>query len=135
VRLQGGEPAFVAADAVLDADPADHALAVVCAPNNPTGTDYERAELEGFAARCRGRHAPARRRGVPRVHRSPLARGEEGVVVARSLTKLFGLPGIRAGFAVATGKFGAALERARRPWNVSVPALATGAHCMRQGDL
>jgi len=53
VRLQGGEPAFVAADAVLDADPADHALAVVCAPNNPTGTDYERAELEGFAARCR----------------------------------------------------------------------------------
>ncbi|ACM55840.1 aminotransferase class I/II-fold pyridoxal phosphate-dependent enzyme [Halorubrum lacusprofundi] len=134
VRLQGGEPAFVAADAVLDADPADHALAVVCAPNNPTGTDYERAELEGFAARCRAADTLLL---VDEAFRGftdrPSLAGEEGVVVARSLTKLFGLPGIRAGFAVATGKFGAALERARRPWNVSVPALATGAHCMRQG--
>jgi len=133
VRLQGGEPAFVAADAVLDADPADHALAVVCAPNNPTGTDYERAALERFAARCHAADTPLL---VDEAFRGftdrPSLAGTEGVVVARSLTKLFGLPGIRTGFAVATGEFGAALERARRPWNASVPALSTGAHCMRQ---
>jgi len=133
VRLQGGEPDFVAADKVLDADPAGHALAVVCAPNNPTGTDYERAELERFAARCRAADTPLL---VDEAFRgftdSPSLAGTEGVVVARSLTKLFGLPGIRTGFAVATGELGAALKRARRPWNVSVPALSTGAHCMRQ---
>ncbi|WP_050033128.1 aminotransferase class I/II-fold pyridoxal phosphate-dependent enzyme [Halorubrum halophilum] len=133
VRLQGGEPAFVAPDAVLDADPAGHALAVVCAPNNPTGTDYERADLERFAARCRAADTPLL---VDEAFRGftdrPSLAGAEGVVVARSLTKLFGLPGIRAGFAVATGEFGAALENARRPWNVSVPALSTGVHCMRQ---
>ncbi|MGQ3328522.1 aminotransferase class I/II-fold pyridoxal phosphate-dependent enzyme [Halorubrum sp. FL23] len=133
VRLEGGEPVFVAADAVLDADPTDHALAVVCAPNNPTGTDYERAELERFAARCRAADTPLL---VDEAFRGftdrPSIAGTAGVVVARSLTKLFGLPGIRAGFAVATGEFGAALASARRPWNVSVPALATGAHCMRR---
>ncbi|WP_144924803.1 pyridoxal phosphate-dependent aminotransferase [Halorubrum salsamenti] len=133
VRLQGGDPAFVAADAVLDADPTDHALAVVCAPNNPTGTDYGRRELERFAARCRAADTPLL---VDEAFRGftdrPSLAGAEGVVVARSLTKLFGLPGIRTGFAVATGDLGAALERARRPWNVSVPALSTGAHCMRQ---
>jgi histidinol-phosphate/aromatic aminotransferase/cobyric acid decarboxylase-like protein len=57
--------------------------------------------------------------------------GTEGVVVARALTKLFGLPGLRSGFAVATGGFREALVGARRPWNVSAPALATGARCMR----
>jgi len=133
VRLQGGESAFVAADAVLDADPTGHALAVVCAPNNPTGTDYERAELERFAARCRAVDTTLL---VDEAFRGftdrPSLAGTEGVVVARSLTKLFGLPGIRAGFAVAPGELGAALASARRPWNVSVPALATGAHCMRQ---
>jgi histidinol-phosphate/aromatic aminotransferase/cobyric acid decarboxylase-like protein len=54
------------------------------------------------------------------------------VIVARSLTKLFGLPGVRAGFAVATGALREAMRNARRPWNVSVPALETGRYCMRQ---
>jgi len=133
VRLEGGEPAFVAADAILDADPTDHALAVVCAPNNPTGTDYDRGDLERFAARCRAADTVLL---VDEAFRGftdrPSLAGTEGVVVARSLTKLFGLPGIRTGFAVATGELGAAVARVRRPWNVSVPALATGAHCMRQ---
>ena len=133
VRLEGGEPAFVDADAVLDADPSDHALAVVCAPNNPTGTDYARADLERFAARCRAADTVLL---VDEAFRGftdrPSLAGADGVVVARSLTKLFGLPGIRAGFAVATSELGAGLRAVRRPWNVSGPALATGAHCMRQ---
>ncbi|MFC7325073.1 aminotransferase class I/II-fold pyridoxal phosphate-dependent enzyme [Halorubrum rutilum] len=131
VRLQGGEPAFVPASEVLDADPSGHALAVVCNPNNPTGTGYDRAALERFAARCR--EADARllvdEAFLGFTDRPSLA-GTEGVVVARSLTKLFGLPGIRTGFAVAPGAFGAALASARRPWNLSAPALATGAYCM-----
>jgi L-threonine-O-3-phosphate decarboxylase len=147
VRLQGGEPEFVPAeptpggdsvydgDSILDADPADHALAVVCTPNNPTGTAYDREALEAFAARCREADT------VLLVDEAFLGftdcrslAGTEGVVVARSLTKLFGLPGIRTGFAVATGRLGAALRRARRPWNLSAPALATGAYCMRQDE-
>ena len=133
VRLQGGEPAFVPAADVLDADPSGHALAVVCTPNNPTGTAYDRAALERFAARCRdaGTRLLVDEAFLGFTDRPSLA-GTEGVVVARSLTKLFGLPGIRTGFTVATGEFGAALANARRPWNLSAPALSTGAYCMRR---
>jgi histidinol-phosphate/aromatic aminotransferase/cobyric acid decarboxylase-like protein len=133
VRLQGGEPAFVPAADVLGVDPSDHALVVVCDPNNPTGTAYDRGALERFAARCReaGTRLLVDEAFLGFTDRPSLA-GTEGVVVARSLTKLFGLPGIRAGFAVAPDEFGAALATARRPWNVSAPALATGAYCMRR---
>jgi histidinol-phosphate/aromatic aminotransferase/cobyric acid decarboxylase-like protein len=62
----------------------------------------------------------------------PSLAGEPGVVVARALTKLFGLPGLRAGFAVATGGTLERLLAARRTWNVGRPALDVGAYCMRQ---
>ncbi|GAA0724142.1 L-threonine-O-3-phosphate decarboxylase [Halorubrum trapanicum] len=135
VRLQGGDPAFVDAERVLDADPSGHALAVVCTPNNPTGTGYDREALLGFAERCRaaGTVLLVDEAFLGFTERASLA-GTDGVVVARALTKLFGLPGIRAGFAVATGDLGAALRGARRTWNVSAPALATGEYCLRRDE-
>ncbi|MFD1570701.1 aminotransferase class I/II-fold pyridoxal phosphate-dependent enzyme [Halorubrum laminariae] len=133
VRLQGGKPVFVSPESIAEADPEPHALAVVCAPNNPTGDDYDSDSLEAFAARCRVADTTLL---VDEAFRGftdrPSLAGTDGVVVARSLTKLFGLPGMRAGFAVATGDLGAALRGARRAWNLSAPALATGAYCMRQ---
>ena len=133
VRLQGGEPSFVDADRVLDADPSGHALAVVCTPNNPTGTGYDRDALLAFAERCRaaGTVLLADEAFLGFTGRASLA-GTDGAVVARALTKLFGLPGVRAGFAVATGDLGASLRGARRTWNLGAPALATGEFCLRQ---
>jgi len=133
VRLRGGDPVFVDAERVLDVDPSDHALAVVCAPNNPTGTGYDREALLAFAARCRAGDTVllVDEAFLGFTERESLA-GTEGVVVARALTKLFGLPGIRTGFAVGGGDLGAALRGARRAWNVSAPALATGEYCLRR---
>ncbi|WP_435078089.1 threonine-phosphate decarboxylase [Halococcus sp. AFM35] len=135
VRLRGGEPSFVPQDRILEADPAGHALAIVCNPNNPTGNAYDTDALSAFAARCRGAGTPllADEAFLGFTDRPSLA-GTDGVVVARSLTKLFGLPGLRAGFAVATGAFDEALAIARRPWNVSAPALATGSFCMTREE-
>jgi threonine-phosphate decarboxylase len=135
IRLAGGEPEFVPQDELLAADPAEHALAIVCNPNNPTGNAYDRDRLESFAERCRatGTVLLVDEAFLDFTDRPSLA-GHEGVVVARSLTKLFGLPGLRAGFAVGTGGLGAALRQARRTWNVSAPALATGSFCMAQDE-
>lgn len=133
VRLQGAEPVLVPADEVLAADPAGHALAVVCNPNNPTGRAYDHGAVRSFARRCRaaGTTLLVDEAFLGFTDRPSLA-GEPGVVVARALTKLFGLPGLRAGFAVATGEMGRALANGRRPWNLSGPALATGTYCLRE---
>jgi len=133
VRLQGADPAFVAHEAVLDADPAEHSLAIVCNPNNPTGECYDADRLHAFAAACREAGTPllVDEAFLGFTDRPSLA-GTPGVVVARSLTKLFGLPGLRAGFAVATGRLLEGLVAARRTWNVGQPALDVGTHCLRQ---
>ena len=133
VRLQGGEPVFRAHDEVLGTDPAGHALAVVCTPNNPTGEAYPTDLLRTFADRCRAAGT------VLLVDEAflgftdhPSLAGQDGVVVARSLTKLYGLPGLRAGYAVATGELGDRLATAQPTWALGTPAAAVGTHCMRQ---
>ncbi|NEU57794.1 aminotransferase class I/II-fold pyridoxal phosphate-dependent enzyme [Halorussus sp. MSC15.2] len=131
IRLQGGDPEFVPHDELLDADPADHAAAVVCNPNNPTGDAYDPDALREFAVRCREADAllVADEAFLGFTDRPSLA-GSDGVVVARSLTKLFGLPGLRAGFAAATGDLGDDLATARRAWSLGTPAARVGAHCL-----
>jgi L-threonine-O-3-phosphate decarboxylase len=133
IRLQGATPRFVPHDEVLDAPVADHAAAVVCTPNNPTGELLPRGELDRLAARCR-------EHGTPLVvdeafldfTTEPSLAGTDGVVVCRSLTKLFGLPGLRMGFACATGEPYDRIETARPAWNLSTPATAVGAYCLQQ---
>lgn len=132
IRLQGATPEFVPHDELLDSDPTDHDLAVVCNPNNPTGDAYHHDALSEFVARCRAADCllVADEAFLGFTDRPSLA-GSEGVVVARSLTKLFGLPGLRAGFAVATSRERDSLETARWAWNLGAPAALVGAHCLR----
>lgn len=135
VELQGATPEMVPHDELLDRDPGDHELAVVCNPNNPTGDAYESGALDAFAERCRQADTEllVDEAFLGFTDRQSLS-GEPGVVVARSLTKLFGLPGIRAGFLVATGGRLADLQTARRAWNLGTPAAAVGAHAMGQSE-
>ncbi|WP_410765582.1 threonine-phosphate decarboxylase CobD [Haloferax sp. DFSO60] len=135
IQLQGATPVTVAHHELLESDPTDHAVAIVCTPNNPTGEVTPRDDLLGFADRCRESgtvlvvdEAFLDFTSVPSVA------GEPGVIVARSLTKMFGLPGIRAGFAVASGDIRDTLAVARRAWSLSTPAAAVGAHCMRDTE-
>ncbi|AQL42060.1 threonine-phosphate decarboxylase [Halorientalis sp. IM1011] len=135
VRLQGGEPEFVPHDELLAADPAGHAMVAVCNPNNPTGELYDADRLREYAERCRQHDTVLLvDEAFLDFTEAPSLAGEPGVIVARSLTKMFGLPGLRAGFAVATGKLRERLAAARLTWSLSEPAAAVGAHCMRQTE-
>ncbi|QLG63829.1 aminotransferase class I/II-fold pyridoxal phosphate-dependent enzyme [Halorarum salinum] len=135
VRLQGADPEFVPHDAILGADPSGHALAVVCTPNNPTGEAADPEALRRFARRCRESETDllVDEAFLDYTGLASLA-GEPGAVVARSLTKVFGLPGLRAGFLVAEGDLRARLAAARPPWNLSTPAARVGARCLRATD-
>ncbi|MFW6383983.1 MAG: threonine-phosphate decarboxylase [Halodesulfurarchaeum sp.] len=132
VRLQGGDPVFVPVEDVLDADPSAVALVILCNPNNPTGEALDGGALRSFVERSRAAGTPVLvDEAFLGFTEEPTLAGTPGTIVARSLTKLFGLPGLRAGFAVANGDHLERLEAARMTWNLDVPAAATGAHVMQ----
>jgi len=135
IRLQGGEPVGVGSDVLVDHDPTEYAAAVVCTPNNPTGELVDPSELRTFLRACRdgGTALVVDEAFLDFTDAASLA-GESGAIVARSLTKMFGLPGIRAGFAVATGDLGDRLQTARPTWGLSTPAAAVGTYCLRQTE-
>ncbi|SEP61380.1 aminotransferase class I/II-fold pyridoxal phosphate-dependent enzyme [Natrinema salaciae] len=140
VRLQGATPRFVRYDELIDVGPTvleSCALAVVCTPNNPTGDAIDLDALAAFAARCADADTTllVDEAFLGFTDRPSAATVDlEPVVVARSLTKLFGLPGLRAGFAVATGEQRDALATARRTWSLGTPAARVGAHCLRRDE-
>lgn len=135
VELQGAELEFVPHDELLESAPEPFDLVVACTPNNPTGDVLPPAELRSYAAACRAADTlfVVDEAFLGFTEYDSLA-GVPGVVVARSLTKLFGLPGLRAGFAIATGDELDALEVARPAWGLGTPAARVGAAAMRDSE-
>ena len=56
------------------------------------------------------------------------------VVVVRSLTKLWSLAGVRAGYVLAPSELVAQLEEHRQPWSVNALACAALAHCAADAE-
>jgi len=111
--------------------PADAELVVLANPNNPTGNLDPPARIaqlaragrtlvvdESFIDFVPGEHASlAQRRDLP------------GLVVLRSLTKLWNLASVRAGYLLGPPALVARLQEHRQPWSVSAPALAAIGAC------
>jgi histidinol-phosphate aminotransferase len=104
-------------------------LAFLCNPNNPTGTWLTRPELELLLGalpdgllvvdeaylELAGRDSPA----------APLL-DAPNLVLLRSMTKDYGLPGLRLGYAVSSAAVIRALGAAQPPWSVNAAAQAAG---------
>lgn len=117
--------------------PEDADLVVVGNPTNPTSVLHPAGVLAGLARPGRTlvvdeafmdavpgeREALAGRTDVP------------GLVVLRSLTKTWGLAGLRIGYVVAAAETVALLERAQPLWPVSTPALAAAEACVSPAAL
>lgn len=117
-------------------------LVYVCNPNNPTGTIVTGDELLAFLARVppttavlvdEAYHhlveAPAYRSAVEMIERFP------NVVVARTFSKIYGMAGMRLGYAVAS-KAGAEALRAQASWsNANVAVLAAAEACLADEGL
>jgi histidinol-phosphate aminotransferase len=115
--------------------PAEADLVVTGNPNNPTGTLDPAATLAGLARPDRMLVVDEAFMEFTADEAESLAgrRDLPGLVVVRSLTKLWGLAGIRAGYLLAPPQTANLLRAARQPWSVNGLACAALDAWARQG--
>lgn len=110
----------VDADAMLAANPS---VVYLCSPNNPTGTTIPRATIESIVSQARG---------VVIVDEAYIEFGSESVVdrvaraanllVVRTMSKAFGLAGLRVGYAIGAPSLIDEVEKSRGPYKVNAIA-------------
>jgi cobalamin biosynthetic protein CobC len=121
---------------VKDFDPSDRAdVVIVVNPNNPTGRLISANALREVASKL------ARKGGLLIVDEAfidvlPEAASLTGdlppaTIVLRSFGKIYGLAGLRLGFAIADSSLARRLRAELGPWAVSGPALAIGQTALR----
>ncbi len=111
--------------------PADADLVVVGNPTNPTSVLHPAADLAALARPGRVLVVDeAFADTVPGEPESLVARRDvPGLVVVRSLTKTWGLAGLRVGYALAPAPLVGRLAAHQPQWPVSTPALAALVAC------
>jgi histidinol-phosphate aminotransferase len=116
-------------------------LVIVCNPNNPTGTHLPLAEIAAFCERL-----PAHVTVVldeayiefqtvddPDATLDLLSK-LPNLVTLRTFSKVYGLAGLRAGFAIGSARFRAAVDAVRQPFDVNALAQAAAAEAILHQD-
>ena len=118
---------------------ADTRIVFIANPNNPTGTFTPWAELRDFLGRVREDvlvvFDEAYGEYLPDALKSPTPAWiaeHPNLVVSRTLSKAYGLAGLRVGFALADPRVAEVMNRVRQPFNVNHLALV--AACAALGD-
>jgi len=112
--------------------PEDADLVVIGNPTNPTSVLHPAASIAQLARPWRTLVVDEAFMDAVPGEREALAGRVDvpGLVVLRSLTKTWGLAGLRIGYVLAAPETVAELERAQPLWPVSTPALAAAEVCM-----
>jgi cobyrinic acid a,c-diamide synthase len=113
-----------------DAVPEDADLVVLGNPTNPTGVLHPAAQIRRLLRP--GRLVvvdEAFMDAVPDEAETLAGDRDQGLVVIRSLTKHWSIPGVRAGYTLGTPDVIAELRRGQLPWSVSTTASAAITAC------
>jgi histidinol-phosphate aminotransferase len=116
-------------------------IVIVCNPNNPSATALPPAAIDAFAAEL-PRHV-ALIVDEAYVEFSTLQDPDESVdlldrhpnlVLLRTFSKVYGLCGLRVGYALGSEDFRLAVDRVRQPFSVNALAQAAGAEALNHVD-
>jgi threonine-phosphate decarboxylase len=113
-----------------------HEALVLTNPNSPTGTLLRREQVDELIQLCRWTRVRlivdetfidwVEEESVKR-----LAARDANVIVLRSLTKFFAVPGLRVGYAVASPGVIRRLRLCIEPWSVNIVAQEVGKVCLQ----
>ena len=127
-QMNALRPAVVPLTASLDLDAetmlaTDARIIYICSPNNPTGGSMSRAAVERVVERARGvviiDEAYAEFAGVDFLD---LLERSDRVLISRTMSKAFGLAGLRVGYAAGAPALVAEVEKSRGPYKVNALA-------------
>jgi histidinol-phosphate/aromatic aminotransferase/cobyric acid decarboxylase-like protein len=125
-RALAEPPAFLLPTVADDAD-----LVVLGNPTNPTGVLHTQEAVQALARP--GRTLVVDEAFMDFVPGEPESlagrRDVPGLVVVRSLTKMWGLAGLRIGYLLASPELVVTLREQQPLWSVSTPALAAAIAC------
>ncbi|GLC88865.1 pyridoxal phosphate-dependent aminotransferase [Lysinibacillus piscis] len=110
----------------------------LCIPNNPTGVlpnqqDIEQLLIHGANVACELVFDEAFMDWVEEAYSwIPQIQQYPHLIVVRSMTKMYAIPGIRLGYLVAQPAIIAALQQMLAHWNLNALALTIGANCLQE---
>jgi histidinol-phosphate aminotransferase len=116
-------------------------IVVVCNPNNPTATAMPLAAIEDFAAQVPNHVALVIDEAYVEFNllQDPddslaLLRRHSNVVLLRTFSKVYGLCGLRVGYALGSDSFRDAIDRIRQPFSVNALAQAAATEALKHQD-
>jgi histidinol-phosphate aminotransferase len=116
-------------------------LVIVCNPNNPTGTHLPVERVADFCERLPGHVTIALDEAYVEFQTVDdpdtaidLLADFPNLVVLRTFSKVYGLAGLRVGFAIGSAKFRAAVDAVRQPFSVNALAQAAAAEAILHQD-
>lgn len=127
-RVNGLEPVLVPLKSNYDVDieamlATEASIIYLCSPNNPTGTLLDPTSIETIVERASGivivDEAYAEFAPTSAVR---LVSKSKRLIVARTMSKAFGLAGLRIGYAIGDPALIAEVEKSRGPFKVSSAA-------------
>ena len=131
----GGEPIFVKlpddfalnVESIKKVMTADTRIVSICNPHSPSGTLYSREAILDLVDFCRKKDVVV---SVDENYIEFAEKGQETTMVGyikkyenlfviRSVTKFYGMPGIRLGYGIATESLIDTLQTVRQPWSIN----------------
>ncbi len=112
---------------------------IVTNPNSPTGTLVSYAAMQEIVQFCRrlGVHLLVDETFVDWIEETSLktlVQRQQHLIILRSLTKFFAIPGLRVGYVIAHPKSAQLLREQLEPWSVNTVAQAVATVCVNDSQ-
>jgi threonine-phosphate decarboxylase len=148
----GGRPLFLKCDSAenfhLDLEKLEKAISkktriiFICNPNSPTGNLYEKEDVLRIVRLAAEKNVLVFLDedyvefvdDAKRYSMAEYVTRYNNLFVLRSLTKFFGLAGLRMGFGIASSDIVDALKRAKMPWTVNSLAMFAAEEAVKDDD-